>query len=182
MKKQFHKSVLAVSVLSVLGLMAGMSGSALADSATGTTSAVIVDSINISEQQQLSFGRFARTDTGGLITLDESTDACALTSPLPHFGNEACGIFKVTGAAGENFSIDYPDSASITNDDNVSMNYVPVLHDPGSDKTETLVLNPQTGVGESYLRFGGRLTVGQGQDLGIYTGNYVVSVDYINAN
>lgn len=168
MKKQFSKSVLAASIL---GLVAGMSGNALAASVDGLATANVVPAITIQPGGKLSFGTFAAAASDGQVTVRASD--CGVTSDVPHFGDQGCGKFTVGGYGNESYIIGYDQNKKYTlthkDDPNQTMSFTVALN--GLPKKQ--LLN-----GSGNFQFGGTVDVKSGQEDGTYSGTYPVSVDY----
>lgn len=166
MKKQFHKSVLAVSVL---GLVAGLTGNVLAATATGTATANVVRALTIDPTSVLAFGTFAASATGGIVNIDQAT--CDVDSDVPHFDGHGCGTFRVGGYNNAAYVVSYDTAHTLVHVDNPA-NTMPFSVALNGSPVKSLV----EGVGN--LQFGGSVTVSPSQPIGVYTGTYDVTVDY----
>jgi hypothetical protein len=167
MKKQFRKSVLAVSVL---GLMAGMSGSALAASAEGKATAYVIPSLQLSKVTNLAFGTFAAAATAKTVNIDSS---CEQGGSAIGFGGESCGIFDVQGYQNASYIVGWDKVITLSGQDDTNSNQT-------MQATVNLFGNNPRNLnnGIDQLKFGGSLDVAANQAEGNYEGTYTVTANY----
>lgn len=168
MKKQFRKSVLAVGVL---GLMAGMGGSALAATDEGLATAYVVSSLQLAELSPLAFGTFAAAATAKTININPGS--CAQSGDTALFGGNSCGRFLVNGYQNASYIVDWDQTITLSGQDTANS---------GQTMGATVILNgdpvKQLNNGTGDLQFGGTLSVAANQAKGNYQGTYTVTANY----
>lgn len=166
MNSKFVKAALASAAVS---FAAFASTGAQAATATAQADATILEVVTLNVGVPLNFGVIAPDATGtGVVTV---STAGGITCPLPVrcFGGEAAGAFTVSGSAGRVATITVPAGLVPISNGTTTMN---VSNFVASASTVTL-----TG-GADPFTVGAQLDVANGQQAGVYTGNYNVSADY----
>lgn len=152
------------SVLALLGAF-GVSGSALAASASGTANATVLAPIAIAAGQTLEFGTFAGNGAGTVVV--STAGARSFTGSVVGAGGTVRqGQFSVTGTGAATFAITYPGSVNLTS---------------GANTMALQVSGASTGTlssGSATVNVGGELTVAANQAAGSYTGTYSITVEY----
>lgn len=153
------------------------------DNATGNSDATILSTITITADQDLRFGAIGNVGSGGTVEIPTTTGAAAILTTVTHpvaanVGQQ--GTFNVSGAESATYVITLPASATLTNTGTTggSMTISDFKCDPlNNPGTESLIGTLST-AGIETLSIGGTLTVNAGQNNGLYTGTYVVTVAY----
>lgn len=159
-----------VSVLALL-LATGLAGQAQAAgneaTATADVSATVVEPIDLTKDQDMSFGSFTVGDTAGTIILgtDGSTSSTGGASTVTN-GNQAAA-FTATGEDGRAYDVTLPTSATLSG--------------PGDDMTADTFTDNATGTltgGTETFQVGATLNVNADQEPGSYSGSFDVTVAY----
>lgn len=157
-----------------------------ADNATATATAVVLQPIAVSKNNDMVFGSVVGGNGDVTVATNSArTNANATTAPvLPSGGSTpAAARFDVTGTGNYTFSIDYTGSSSQLSDgsgNNMNVAWIaealgttsPTNKTSGTDATGTL------NSGAAYIYVGGTLNVGAAQVAGTYTGTIKVTVAY----
>ena len=147
-------------------LLALISGSAFAQSATANAAADIVSPLEISSKQDLNFGKVSNNTAGTVVVA-----ANGAVSGLTQIGSTspAAANFDVTAATGFAYSITLPESVDLSNG-TVDITVDTFVHDAG---------DTPTGSGDvQTIGVGATLNVASSQATGNYTGTFDVSVAY----
>lgn len=161
------KLFLRVGILSFL-LLFPLAASA--QTATGTATAEILETIQLTSVADLDFGQIVPKQVAGTVTVSSSgatssSDVFVITPGSP-------GQWNVTGLANASYQIILPTTAVIRiGTSPVTMVVNNFEHNAGA--TPTL-----DGTGNDSFNVGANLQVGANQQTGVYAGNYVVSVAY----
>lgn len=172
----FKKSCMfAVSAFAVIGALTASSVFADAAIDSATTSATVVTPIAIVDAQNLDFGEFA-AGTGGTIVLTTAGAAEATGDVVLTGGTSSAAQFTVTGQADASFSIGIADNDLTHAVEETSM-ALATTHDldgtsGNNPASGTLTLGTQT------IYVGGTLTVGNDQEVGLYSGTITATVNY----
>lgn len=158
-------------------------------SATGTSSAVVVEPLSLIKVQDLSFGKIVPRPTAGTITVDPDTGACSVTGTIMEVGT--CRFAQFTGMGRRNMTVRFtlPTTITLTTTggasmiaDTVTVGTTPDLTFLGGNGNgngngnRRWAINPASGI--FTFRIGARLNVGASQAPGIYTGTFDVTVQY----
>ena len=157
--------------LSLAVLMAtafGVSGSAVAASATGTANATVLTPIAIATGNTLEFGSFSAPTAGTVVVSTAGSRSATGGVLLIPGGTVRAGTFTVTGTGTQGFAISYPGSVNLTRDGGSETMALQV----SGDATSALVGGTKT------IDIAGTLTVDASQASGSYTGTYSMTVEY----
>lgn len=170
------KAVVAAAVLAAVG------GQALAQTSSNTSvsgTMTVYQPITLNKTSDLSFGTVMRPASGnGTVTIDAQSGTRSVTggaSPVANGPNAAPSraAFNVTGEAGMNFTVTYPQTFNMTRN--------------GSDPIQ-VTLNSTMGGGQlvgapgqqgtQSFGIGGQVLLSNGTPTGSYTGSFTVTVAY----
>lgn len=168
MRNSLHLAVVGAA----LGALSFASAANAATTATATATAEVLSTLAVSADSALSFGQIA-ANTGGSVTVNADATV-ASTGGLVSTGTRAPAGFTVTGSKGSMVAVTLP-SAPAT------------LTRAGGTETMTLSgwnTNPNgafqldAATGTANFAVGGTLAVASAQVAGVYSGTFVVSVEY----
>jgi Mat/Ecp fimbriae major subunit len=162
-----RRAVLAATAAATLG----SAGSAFAASATATASATIVQAISVTNTAPLNFGSIAPSAAGGNVVVDSADTRSSCTGGNFCSGAVTSANFTVAGAPSYNYSITLPATAASLTGAGSPMSVSSFAHSAGA--TPAL-----SAAGAASFKVGGTLAVGASQAAGLYTGTFVVNVDY----
>ena len=170
-----HTSLRLVAVSAALAAASFATSASAAASATATATAEILQSLTLTADTALNFGQIA-ANTGGTVKIfGDST--VAQTGTVVWTGTRAPAGFTVTGTKGVSVLVTLPTAAStlylggvVTSPDKMTLDQF------DADPTGGFQLDAVTG--KAKFNVGGRLTVGSAQTAGLYSGTFVVSVEY----
>ncbi len=157
MKSLYIKSAIATAALLT-------SSSAYAAEATGNASATVVAPLAVSETTPMSFGAFTANGISGTVSTGGAFDGgvTVIVPPTP-------ATFTVTGAPNQGYTINGSPSVTLTNgtpaNDMTANLFRPTSDTLGAGGTDTFNVN-------------GTLNVAANQPAGLYTGTYLVNVNY----
>jgi len=166
-----------------LGLV-GLGGAAHAQSADATASAFLVTPLSFVKQDDLDFGKIIPSNTNGTVTMDETGAVTTTGGVVVVAGSQSPARFWGYGTFNQRVRI------------NLDQNRYWLNHPNGTDRMRldrlTIGSSPPTRIGtaprvfrianpDGYFAFtiAGRLRVGANQTPGVYTGNFVVTLDYL---
>ena len=166
-----NKKLLFIAGIAITS--AGVYSSAMAVSASGTSTAQIVTTMTITPGAALAFGNIFSGVTGNVVI----TPAGAVTDTnVVSSGTQTAGTFAITGDAGLIYTITLDASTTIT-DGSTILNVTALNHDSGLLPVDAN--NGQlSGGGTDTLSVGGQFDVTAAATAGSYTGTYNVAVDY----
>lgn len=136
--------------------------------------------------EDLDFGSILETGTGGTVVMTPTPNAsCAVTGSLTHYGECQPAVFGGAGTDGAIIRIKKPPGAKLKLvGPGVDMNVTDFTID-GSPELITLTSTPgysryriDSPTGIFTFRVGATLNVNANQLPGLYTGNFIVVVDY----
>lgn len=150
----------------------GVTGSAIAATATSNADATIIQAISISNTAGLDFGSVvADSASAGTVTMSAAgTRSCTTVTCVAQDAGQASG-FDVSGEASYTYTITLPASTSLSDGAGNSMT-VDTFTDSKSG-AGTL-----DGTGADSFTVGADLSVGMGQVAGTYNGTFDVTVEY----
>jgi hypothetical protein len=155
-------------------LTAQIGTNAMAETATGTADVEVVTplSIAIDPAVQLNFGAIAvGSTTGGTVSVSSggvlSTTDSAVNLAIIDNSNASQGKFDIDGLAGTGITVTVPATATLSNG---GTNLTANLSD-----SNPIVLD---GLGKATLTVFGDLVVPAATPANIYSGNYIVTVEY----
>ena len=161
------KKLLAFTVVSAFFLPSPSMGAETAIG-TGTVKAEIIARISIIENRPMNFGKIISSAVGGTVALAHNG---TITTTLNHKpGTQQQGLFTIGGQANTPVTISFPPSVTISNGSS-TMTVDNFVHNAGP----TPLIG---GGGETTLRAGATLNVGNSQPKGVYTGTYTLIVNY----
>lgn len=162
----------AALTLAVLALGLVLADRANAQSsATATSTASIVNGLQINKVNDLRFGFIIPTGTPGTVTVAPSGTRSATGGPAPTSGGAVgSASFDVNGTGTLHYGITLPDSISINDGSGHSMTVDSFVSTPSG--------TGQLAAGYQSLVVGATLHVAAGQAYGAYTGTFDVSVAY----
>lgn len=176
---------LPLAALLVLLTVLGSPHPALAaDNATANATAVVLQPIAVSKNNDLVFGNVV-AGNGNVTVATDGTRTKTGTTVLPTGGSSpAAARFDVTGTGANTFSIDYTGSDSVltSGSDTMAIDWITESvtttsptgkTDPTTDATTGTLAS-----GAAYIYVGAKLTVGGAQPAGTYTGIVKVTVAY----
>ncbi|MBI3349286.1 MAG: DUF4402 domain-containing protein [Burkholderiales bacterium] len=178
------QSLLALSVLTLLGL-AGMRAAQALDNATASATAVVLQPIAVTKSADIAFGNVV-AGNGNVTVATDGTRTKSGTTVLPLFGSSPTAArFDVTGTGSQTFTIDYTGSDTALSDGATHTMAVDWITEAVTTATPTGKTDPSSDAtsgtlasGAAYIYVGGVLTVGATQVAGTYTGVVKVTVAY----
>lgn len=185
--------LLFLVALSVINLQRPVAVSAqVSDSALA--SSTIVTPLDIVHVQLLSFGSFAAPTVSmgmGTIEVDPAGAGSTVSPNVTLIGTTGFGLFSVEGEPGYLYKMDTGSATSVTLTHSggagvgtMTANLVFFSIGKGAVAFPTALGNGgkifATGffAGKDELRYGGELTIGEGQAPGFYTGTFPVNLNY----
>ena len=135
---------------------------------TGTARAEIIAPLSVTQTQQMDFGKIVQDAAGGNVVLGSNGVA---SSSLILVGATMAGEFEILGQPSQNVTVSLPATISLSDGGSAAM----TISSLTMSKAATHALDIS---GESVFTVGGTLAVGAGQDAGVYTGTYTVTVNY----
>jgi Mat/Ecp fimbriae major subunit len=145
--------------------------SALATSATGQASAVILQAITVTQNTAMNFGDIFQTGGAGTVTL---TSAGAISGTgFSFYGTTAAGQFTAVGSAGAPAVISFSTGDTLTSGGNT----IP-MGTYTTSVTSPTTFPGTTGSGSLVFTVGATLTIAANQASGNYAGTYTVTVNY----
>lgn len=171
-----RNSLRLIAVSTALAAASFATSASAAASATASATAEILQSLTLTADSALDFGQIA-PNTGGTVKLNADSTV-SQTGSVVWTGTRAPAGFTVTGTKGSNVVVTLPSTASTLylNGNTAS---------PDKMSLDQFNANPVAGVvqlsattGKAQFDVGGRLTVGSAQTAGLYSGTFVVSVEY----
>ena len=170
-----RKSLRFAAVAAALAATSFATSASAAASATATATAEILQSLTLTADSALNFGQIA-ANTGGTATV-HADGTVAQTGSIIWAGTRAPAGFTVTGSKGASVIVTLPTAVS-------TLYQGGVVTSPNKMTLDQFDVEPTGGfqldatTGKANFAVGGRLTVGSAQAAGVYTGNFVVSVEY----
>ena len=159
-----------LTVISIVGLAAGLSGQAFAADVSADAGAKIIAPLQISNSTALYFGTIAPSLTSADEVVVTPAGAKSCGAELTCLTDDhTAAAFNVSGETDASYTIELPRSINITNGAGGSM---VVDSFTGSKSNGTLVS------GADSFSVGGTLAVSANQPSGEYTGTFTVSVEY----
>lgn len=169
--KRLLASLLTLAAILPLPALAGPGDP---DTATGSSTARVVEPLDIQELRDLRFGAFIRPTAAGTVTI--STGGGVATSggldPTLFPSQRGAATFLVHGRPNRQFITYLPTSITIRSGTNTMR--VDQFRKNGGVGPNQLDLN-----GYHLLQIGGRLNVGANQAVGHYSGTFTVQVLYL---
>ncbi|RAK56814.1 DUF4402 domain-containing protein [Phenylobacterium deserti] len=145
-------------------------------STTGTIG--IYQPIQLTRQTNLSFGTVMRPSSGtGNVVIDAQTGALTATGGITQVsnGNAASrATFTVTGDAGMNFNVQYPQTFNMTRQNGSETIPVTLNASVGSAQ----LVGTTGGVGTANFGIGGQVSISNTTLSGSYSGTFTVTVAY----
>lgn len=132
-------------------------------------------SLAITKTADLRFGVVARPRSGsGTVTINPVSGARTVSGGVAEMPGEPFGParFMITGEGGQAFSVSVPGNIQLSGPTN--LNVQPTTNLPASPVLPGAVGAP----GAFELRVGGSFPVANGSLIGVYSGNWTVTVDY----
>jgi hypothetical protein len=160
---QFIGSIFVIMIASI-----AVSQLSLASTATGTASAEITQAVVVAQTAPLNFG-VIQADSADVITLATNNVISTLNASTIVSGAPAAGQFNAAGIPNSAVTISFV--SGVLSGSGVDMSIDNLLHDGGASPS----FNP---LGVLNFNVGADLSINAGQEVGIYTGNYQVSVNY----
>ena len=174
MKKILKQSMsLVIVAMLVMFSTGGAFAAGATDSATATTTAIIIAPLSISVTQDLHFGEIAQPILGGTAIVD--TSGVSSTTGDVSYANTSLvtnASFSVSGQANTNITITLPGTYNVTSgSDNMAINTF--VSSQGASTT-------LDSSGDTTIDVGATLVIGANQPEGTYTNNtgLVVTVSY----
>lgn len=144
---------------------------------TGQASAEVIEALTATETNQLSFGRFATSNTGGNIVIDPTGNRQAVGAVMLVAGPAGPGQFQLTGFPDATVTIQLPDGPAV------------LLHQSTGETmiVDNWVSDPPTGNGPATLTngaalvsIGATLSVGSYEEnpVGVYAGTFQLTFAY----
>ena len=172
---QYQRSILRLAVFAACAL--GASGSALAASATATSSATVVSPIAITKAADLAFGKFAAPAAGSVTISTSGARTIGGGVVGVSGGTLAAARFDVTGDTGATYSIALSGTTVLTSGSD-TMAFATVSDLTGANAITGNVASGTLTGGAQSVYVGGVLTVGASQPAGSYTGTVIATVEY----
>lgn len=186
-----HRTGRAPRVALALALLSA-AGPSVAQTATGTATAVIVEPLGLVKVEDLRFGRIAASNTAGTITVNADTGACTASGGVRSAGGCGFGQFSGQGARRLTVRIQIPSSVSLAGPagatmvaDTITLGASPdlaFLGSNGNGNGNSLGTAPRYQINSNSglftFRLGGRLNVAAGQKSGQYSGTFPITVQY----
>jgi hypothetical protein len=163
-------------------------------STPATANARLVKLMTLEEEVQLDFGTIllnsgaTSAETFTLTPAGILTEAAGGLHKISSTTGKAAtaGEYKVTGTKNAVYFVALPASGEITvttgaagvNETMIINNLKLKFNNENAATSATATTNKLTNVGDDTFSLGGDLTIGTGQQEGVYTGSYNVSVDY----
>jgi Domain of unknown function (DUF4402) len=162
---------------------------AMAQTATGSAQATIVEPLGLVKVQDLNFGRIVAGNAISRVIVDPNTGACSVTGPAISVGG--CQYSEFAGMGVRRFTVRFqiPTTITLTGPagatmvvDTFTLGTVPGLIYIGGNGNglgngnRRYQITSNTGI--FTFRLGGRLTVGANQRPGVYNGTFTVQVQY----
>lgn len=162
----------ALLIIAAVGIVATTSAEAATQNGVGRSR--IVRPITITVTRDLDFGTIVRGATAGTVTMNPRTDARTRTGGTVLVGGGTPGAAR--------FAVSGTPSRPVQ----VTLGPRPTLTRVGGTETMTMATLTMNGginrtlsaAGALDLRVGGRLNVAANQVAGVYTGSFMVTVDY----
>ena len=170
-----RKSLRFAAVAAALAATSFATSASAAATATATATAEILQSLTVTADSALDFGQIA-ANTGGTVTV-HGDSTVSQTGSLIWAGTRAPAGFTVTGSKGASVIVTLPTAAS-------TLYLGGVTTSPNKMTLDSFDVDPVGGMqldattGKANFNVGGRLTVGSAQAAGVYSGSFVVSVEY----
>lgn len=168
---------IARSVIAVTAAIGIDCSSALAASVNGTASATVIAPIEIGEVTELAFGKF--TAAAGAVTMSPSgirtavNGAATLSSSAPG----SAGELIVSGAAAAIYAIS-SSGGTLTGPNGRTIPLSDITIAASTADNALISTGLLSGDGTQSLKTGGKLTVTADQPVGVYAGNYTVTIEY----
>ena len=165
------KNLACRSVVALFALASAAPALAEVEGATGRS--IVLNSLNVTNTQDLDFGDLSSGATTGRATVDANTDALTTTGGVtPLGGTPNAAVFYAVGTLNRVFIVQIPNgSITLTNGSGGTMTV--------SNWTSNGPVNRNLGpTGVAIIRVGGRLNVGANQASGTYSGTFSVTVVY----
>ena len=170
-----HKSLRLAAVAAALAATSFATSASAAASATATATAEILQSLTLTADSALDFGQIA-ANTGGTVTV-HGDSTVAQTGAVIWSGTRKPAGFTVTGSKGASVIVTLPSAPSTLYLGGVTTSTNKMTLDSFDvDPVGGMQLDATTG--KALFSVGGRLTVGSAQAAGVYSGSFVVSVEY----
>ncbi len=158
------------NIFAVICVFSTNVGHAHATTAIGSASASIIQSIELSEDQAMSFGQIAlNNNQSDTVTLSPDGSITSITSNLVSGALVQNAIFSTNGAPSTPISVTFQNG--FLTGAGSSMQIQNFVHDAG----ETPTLSP---AGTLIFQVGAELQVNENQATGSYNGTYQVTVNY----
>ena len=160
--------------IAILGFSAASFAQSTASVNNSSVGATIHKPITLSNTTALNFGGVVSSVEGGTVVLTPAgaRTATGVTIPEGLKGTVAAGLFTVGGHNGAAYSISIPSTpVTIT----LSAGKTMTVGTFTSTKTSGTI---SATTGTDTFSVGATLTVGANQDPGVYTGTYIVTVQY----
>jgi hypothetical protein len=165
--------------LAVMALaLCGAGGAMAANSATATSTGVVVTPIAVTKSVDMSFGNIAGGASAGTVTLTPAGVRTVAGGAVAAGGTPAAAKFDVTGSGTLTYAIDYTGTATALASGSDTMPFAAISDTSASAKTSGTVATGALTAGAQSIYVGGVLTVGINQNAGTYTGNIAVAVNY----
>lgn len=146
---------------------------AAAEVEPATGRAIVLNSLDVTNVQDLDFGDLAAGVTAGTATVNANTNARTVTGgTVPVGGSPTAAIFFAAGRPNRIFIVQIPNgSITLSNGSGGTMTV--------SNWTTNGPVNRNLGpVGVAIIRVGGRLNVAANQVDGVYSGTFDIRVNY----
>lgn len=140
---------------------------AYAATATGTATAEVLDSLDVSETQQMNFGRFVTNAVSGSVVLSYLGGVTSATHMVLMQG--AAGRFTIDGIPDSNVTI------TVTDTTLTGIGAPMTVSNYTSPNIPNMSLNA---VGIGVVNLGATLSVNANQTPGVYSGQYTITVIY----
>lgn len=181
--QRLFRAVCAVLAFTLATLSANPA-KAQAVAATGTGTATVVSPLSLVANQAMNFGRIAPAPTAGTVLLNPDTLACTVTGAIARVGTCQPAEFSGMGVRRMLVRITLPTSITLTRVGGgatmavnaITLDPTPDLVQVGNGNNRRWEIQPNDGIFD--FRVGGTLNVGANQLGGVYTGTFVVTVQY----
>lgn len=161
-----------IGLLVVFAVAATMAYAATVNSDAGLAKAKIIQAPTLTHvtNAALDYGTVIRNSGGTVTVAAAATPSPTYSGVAPATGAVTADHFELSGLdTATHYAVSVPASVSLTGT-------------PSGTMSSTLVLssgaNDISGAETADIYVGGVLTVGASQDLGVYSGNYTVTVTY----
>jgi spore coat protein U-like protein len=163
--------------LAVLALAICGAGSAVADTATASSTSIIVDPIKITKVADLSFGTIASGSSSGRVTVTPAGVRSLTGGAVAIGGGATAAKFDVTGTGTMTYSVTLTSDASLSDGTN-TMPFTRIADTSASAITSGDVTAGALIAGKQSIYIGGALDVAANQVAGTYTGTITAVVEY----